>query len=107
MPLKEGARDRARELVDGGPPFDPELTGLARHHVFLLEHEALFLFETDAVTRSLEELLAEPGLWRAAGAWQELLAGPPQLAEDAFSWVRPAARRGANGRHETVVGLGF
>jgi hypothetical protein len=105
VPLKEGARDRARELVDGGPPFDPELTRLARHHVFLLEHEALFLFEADADTGSLEKLLAEPGVWRAAGAWQDLVAGPPQLAEDAFSWVRHLAPA-ANGS-EAHVGLGF
>lgn len=106
VPLREGSHQRARELVDAGPPFDPEPTGLARHHVFLLEHEALFLFETDAGTQALEDLLTEPGLWRSADAWHEIVAGPPQIAEDAFSWVRPAAGRPANG-DEPHLGLGF
>ncbi len=106
VPLKEGSRERARELVEVGPPYDPERTGLARHHVFLLEHEALSLFETDASTEALEELLTEPDLWRSAAAWHEIVAGPPQIAEDAFSWVRPAVGSRANGG-EAHVGLGF
>jgi hypothetical protein len=106
VPLKEGSRERARELVDRGPPFEPERTGLARHHVFLLENQALFLFETDAGTRALEELLTEPDLWRSAEAWHEIVAGPPQIAEDAFSWVRPVPGGEGNGG-EPHVGLGF
>ncbi len=105
VPLKEGSHERVQELVGAGPPFDPERTGLTRHHVFLLEHEALFLFETDAGTQALEELLTEPDLWRSAEAWHEIVAGPPQIAEDAFSWVRPAA--GSTGNGEPHVGLGF
>jgi len=47
----------------------------------------VFLFE--AACGSLERLLTEPGVWEAAGAWREIVAGPPQLAEDAYSWEAP------------------
>ncbi len=70
---------------------------LARHNVFLLEHEALFLFETDSGSENLEDLLRAPDLWRAASAWQELVAGPPQIAEDAFSWERRAPNSNGKG----------
>jgi hypothetical protein len=74
--------------------------------VFLLEHEVLFLFETDGGTQALEELLTEPDLWRSAEAWHEIVAGPPQIAEDTFSWVKPAAGSPESGR-EPYDGLGF
>ena len=96
LPLKPGTRERACELVGSGPPFDPVEAGLARHTVYLVDDAALFLFE--ATGGSLERLLVEPGLWQAAGAWREIAAGPPQLAEDAYSWEAPPP---------TVHGLGF
>ncbi len=96
LPLKPGTRERACELVSSGPPFDPVEAGLARHSVYLVDDAALFLFE--ATGGSLERLLVEPGLWQAAGAWREIAAGPPQLAEDAYSWEAPP---------RAVHGLGF
>jgi hypothetical protein len=45
VPLKAGVRDRVRELLEMGPPFDPEAAGLDRHQVFLTDQEAVFLFE--------------------------------------------------------------
>jgi hypothetical protein len=100
VPLKEGSLGRARELVEAGPPFDPEHTALARHHVFLLGNEALFLFEADPGDEKLEDLLRVPNLWRAASAWQELVAGPPQIAEDVFSWERQTPMSSGNGAGE-------
>jgi hypothetical protein len=88
VPLKEGALERARELIADGPPFDPDETALERHRVFLLEDEALFVFETGPSSRKLEDALARPDLWQGAGAWQELVAGVPRIAEDAYSWDR-------------------
>ena len=42
---------------------------------------------------ALEPLLAEPELWQSAAAWHDYLAGPPQIAEDVFSWdSRPHVR---------------
>lgn len=88
LPLKERAHDRVRELLAAGPPFDPAGVGLSRHQVFLTDREAVFVFEAPA--RSvLERLVADPSLWAAAAAaWEDLVAGPARLAEDAYSWAR-------------------
>jgi hypothetical protein len=90
LPLKEGSRERAKALLERGPPFDPEAVGLERHHVFLTEQEAIFVFEASSIDE-VERLGSDPSLWSAAAGWKELVAGPPRLAEDAYSWVRPSS----------------
>ena len=32
---------------------------------------------------------ADGSLWSAAAVWKDLVAGPPRLADDAYSWLRP------------------
>jgi len=98
VPLKPGSRARAQELVDGGPPFAAERIGLTRHEVFLSDEAVFFLFEAESGSRPLDELLSEPDLWRAASAWHDIVAGPPQIAEGAYEWEAPPA---------AVHGLGF
>jgi hypothetical protein len=89
VPLKPGSRDAVRDLLASGPPFDPEqLTGLDRHEVFLTTDEAIFVFQSHLGAEALAPLLAKPELWAAAGAWREHVAGPPRIAEDAYSWAR-------------------
>ena len=87
-PLVDGARQRARELVMSGPPFDPDLAGLERHYVFLTGREAVFLFEADGPD-AIEKLSADAALWVAASAWKELLAAPPAVAYNFYRWVGP------------------
>ena len=53
-PLREGAQERARELLAEGPPFDPEETVFDRHEVFLGEREVVFLFAGRAESGGLE-----------------------------------------------------
>lgn len=73
-------------LIGHGPPFDAEKAGLERYHVFLTDREAVFLFEADAV----DDLRKVVNTAKVSGAaWQDLAAGPPRLAEEALSWVRP------------------
>ncbi|MEP6910262.1 MAG: hypothetical protein ABI896_07520 [Actinomycetota bacterium] len=88
VPLQPGARDRARALLAKGPPFDPEAAGLTRHHVFLTDDEAVFVFEADA-QGAVERLASDETLWDALSGWSDLVAGPPRLADDVYSWVRP------------------
>lgn len=88
LPLKHGARDRARNLLRRGPPFDPDAAGLKRHQAFVGEQEAVFLFEADA-REVVERLADDASLWQAAPGWTELVSGPPRLAEGVYSWVRP------------------
>jgi hypothetical protein len=89
VPLQQGVGDRARALLRKGPPFDPEAAGLKRHHVFITDHEALFVFEADAPD-AVDRLGSDPTLWEAAAGWSDLVAGPPRLAEDVYLWVRPS-----------------
>jgi hypothetical protein len=86
LPLKEGALEKARELIASGPPFDPEEMGLERHRVFLLDDEVLFVFESGPSAQKLEDALACPDLWRGASEWHDLVSGPPRVAEDAYAW---------------------
>jgi hypothetical protein len=94
VPLKEGMLEQARELIAEGPPFDSEETGLERHRVFLLEDEVLFVFESGQSAKKLEAALARPDLWRGAAAWQDLVAGPPRIAEAVYAWDREAPEDG-------------
>lgn len=88
VPLKAGALTRARELAAAGPPFDPNEMQLIRHQLLLTAQEAIFAFET-ADELGLQVLLAEVDVWAAASTWHDLVAGPPRLAEVAYSWERP------------------
>jgi hypothetical protein len=88
LPLVEGASGRAAELLRGGPPFDPDEIGLGRHQVFLTESEAIFLFEADS-PQAADRMLSDDRLWAAAAAWKDVVAGPPRLADDVYSWSRP------------------
>jgi hypothetical protein len=96
VPLQDGALVRVRELVSHGPPFDPGETGLTRHELLLTPSEAIFVFEAESED-GLALFLSRLDL-SAAAAWGELVAGPPRLAECAFSWERSEL---------PGVGLGF
>src|SRR5687767_9212972 len=87
VPLKAGVRDRVRELLELGPPFDPEAAGLERHQVFLTDQEAVFLFEAPDQS-VLDRLATSPRLRWGAAAWREYVGGPTCLAEIAYSWAR-------------------
>lgn len=91
VPLKEGAHEAARSLLEAGPPFDPERSGLDRHEVFLTPQEVVFVFESRLGAEALEPLLGEPELWQRAAGWREYVAGPPRIAEDVYFWARPEA----------------
>ena len=90
VPLKAGARNKVRRLLDTGPPFDVDTSGLHRHDVFLTDREAIFLFEAPSSAHAVERLLGRPGLWKAAARWGAHLAGPPRVAEAIYTWERPA-----------------
>jgi len=93
-PLREGARETARLLIESGPPFDPGSTALTRHQVFLTDREVVFVFEGVEARSAVEHLVGDPGVWKAATAWRECLAGRPRLAEETYTWTRPDASAG-------------
>lgn len=91
VPLAEGAQERARELLEDGPPFDLGETQFVRHDVYLSAAEAVFVFEAgEDAPATLSVRAADPGLWRAAAAWRPLMAGRPRTAETVFTWQREA-----------------
>ena len=88
VPLREGTKDRARALLEEGPPFELEETQLERHEVFLTDHEVIFVFEAPGDEPPLQLQAGNPLLRTAATAWKEYMAGRPRKAETAFFWER-------------------
>jgi hypothetical protein len=87
IPLKSGTHERVRSILHNGPAFDPESAGLERHHVFLTEHEVVFLFE-GTTPGDLEALAADAKVWSAASEWAEVAAASPRVADDVYDWIR-------------------
>ena len=89
--LKEGAAEGARELLDEGPPFDPDALGFDRHVVYVSEDEVVFIFEGARVGALVRTLAAAgPDARKAFSAWEPLIDGLPRLAQETSFWQRPA-----------------
>ncbi len=86
--LKEGTAERARDLVCGGPPFDPGERGFDRHAVYLTAETVTFIFESDAADAAVQDLIGERLDSDAFAAWASLLDGPPQPALEGYYWRR-------------------
>lgn len=88
LPIRRGTSEEARRLVEAGPPFDIEQSGLDRHHVFVSESEVVFFFEGEGAAAVVEALAKSPGVLKAAVGWRGILAGKPRLAQEQFGWTR-------------------
>jgi hypothetical protein len=86
LPLRKRAAARAVALIEAGPPFDLEALGVERHDVLLSDREAIFVFEGPRLDETVERLVRDPSVWRAASGWARVIAGPPRLAEERFGW---------------------
>lgn len=80
VPLKKGRLERARELVDRGPPFDPAALGLTGHEVYLAADAAIFVFAGPGARAMLERASRDPSLWRFGLAWRDCIGGRPHVA---------------------------
>lgn len=92
-PLKPGTEAAAAELIASAPPFDLEHSGFDRHSVYLSAGEVVFVFEGHEVEWSIDALLDDPFNWMLADAlerWNDVVAEPPRIARERFSWARPA-----------------
>jgi hypothetical protein len=90
VPLREGTREKAHSLLAQGPPFDLEATDFDRHEVYLTEREVVFVFDSETLPATLRLPGEDPAVWKAATAWEKLMAEKPRRAETAYSWTRPA-----------------
>ena len=90
LPIREGARGEVQELVDRGPPFDPEAAGLEQHQIFVTDHEVIFFF--DAIDElAPQRIFGDQNVWAAASVWGDVVAGPARIGEEAYAWARSHA----------------
>jgi hypothetical protein len=83
--LRPGASQRAEELIELGPPFDPAGHGVERHSVFLAADAVVFVFE-GGTANSLLAALSGPDEQSILGAWEPLLDGTPLIAHEVYHW---------------------
>jgi hypothetical protein len=87
--LRPGAGDEAARLIDLGPPFDLDKSGMERHTVFLAPDTVVFVFE-GGDPKLVLDALSGTNEQSVLGAWEPLLSETPTLAREAYSWLRPA-----------------
>jgi hypothetical protein len=95
--LKEGAHEEAERLLRKGPPFDPVELGFHRHAAYLSASEIVFLFEAPEVEWIVNDIVDDPVMSAAFGAWESVVDGPPRLAHERFFWSRG----------DTTLGMGL
>lgn len=84
--LLPGSRERAAEIIARGAPYGLRLAGFRRHSVFLAEEAVVFLFEGQGIEGLVRDLVNDPTISAAFGAWAPLLQGTPVLAREEFHW---------------------
>jgi hypothetical protein len=86
--LKPGAGAQAAELLEQGPPFDLQSLGFQRHAVYTVGDEAVFVFEGGRLDELMGSVAHMPEPSARFKAWEPLLDGMPQVAQEAFFWQR-------------------
>ena len=84
--LLPDSRERATEIIAKGAPYGLRLAGFRRHSVFLAEEAVVFVFEGQGIEGLVRNLVNDPSVSAAFGAWAPLLQGTPVLAREAFYW---------------------
>jgi hypothetical protein len=84
--LKDGSRDRAAELIEAGPPFDPKAHGFVRNAVYLSPSDVVFLFEGPEAGQRLAEIINDAATSAFFTPWAPLLEESPRLAHEAYFW---------------------
>lgn len=84
--LRPGSRERAREIVAAGAPYELGQSGFRRHDIFLAEDTVVFVFEGQDIEALVSRLIGDPASSAAFGVWGPLLQGTPALAHQEFSW---------------------
>jgi hypothetical protein len=92
--LNDGAHEEAEKLLRQGPPFDVEELGFHRHAAYLTATEIVFLFEAPEVEWIVNDIVDDPVISTAFGAWEKLIDGPPRLAHERFYWSRDESSLG-------------
>ena len=85
--LRPGSRERAKEILAEGPPYDLADAGFRRHSVFLAGDTAVFVFEGRNIHQLVSKLIDDPASAGSFSVWAPLLAGTPSLALEEFTWT--------------------
>jgi hypothetical protein len=85
--LKPGSQEQAKELLEGGPPYDLAAAGFQHHAVYLSDDEVVFVFEGAAIDQSVRDLVNDPVRSATFSVWGPLLADGPRIALERFSWT--------------------
>lgn len=88
--LQPNAEERAEELIQLGPPFDPSHLGFERHSVYLAGDHAVFVFEGGKLDHLMRAVIKDPSSVDAFREWEKLLDGVPHVAREAYHWQRDA-----------------
>jgi len=86
--LKPDAGEQAAELIEEGPPFDLQGMGFQRHAVYTAGDEAVFVFEGGRLDELMNSVANMPEPSARFKAWEPLLDGMPQVAQEAYFWER-------------------
>ena len=92
--LRPGAAPKVIELLEEGPPFDLDESGLERHMVFVADDELVCVFEGDRAEEETGRLLEASSVLEGAGRLAEHIEGQPSLPREVFSWERPVELEG-------------
>jgi hypothetical protein len=84
--LRRGSRERAREIIAAGPPYELNEAGFRRHSIFLAEKTVVFVFEGPGIEALVSKLIDDPAASGSFSVWGPLLAGTPTLAREEFHW---------------------
>ena len=84
--LKPDSEERAVELIERGPPFQPEEVGFERHSVYLASDHVVFVFEGGELNQLLTKVLKDPSSTSAFGNWERIIEGMPHVAREVYSW---------------------
>lgn len=84
--LKPGTLEQAEQIVEAGPPFAVEESGLRQHSVFLGAEWVVFVFEGPEVERVVDRLVNDPVASAGFGVWGPVLDETPHLLHERYSW---------------------
>ena len=92
--LQDGAHTRAEELIEEGPPFEPDELGFHRHGVYLTATDVVFIFEAPEVEWLVNDVIDDPIFAAALAPWRGLVDGPPRLGHERYFWSRAEEKSG-------------
>ena len=84
--LRPGSRERAKEILAAGAPYELGEAGFRRHSIFLAEETVVFVFEGTGIEGLVSKLIGDPASSGSFSVWGRLLAGTPTLALEEFYW---------------------